>query len=169
MSWSHRSCALRATVCGRPVSRWKARSSEPDRDAQFRSLNGTAAEFLAAGDPAISVDTKKKELVGRFGQAGREWHRTGEPTQVNSHDFPQLADGQAIPYGVYDLAGNSAWVIVSLIASTTTTADLTVRCELDPADYPTKIAMTDQEKKAIPISRHDFHGGWNYAINPPVG
>lgn len=102
-------------------------TQQPDRDAQFRYLNATAAGFLAAGDLVIGVDTKRKELVGRFGQAGREWHRTGEPEQVNTHDFPQLADGKAIPYGVYDLADNSAWVSVGIDHDTSAFAVATIR------------------------------------------
>src|SRR6266576_466563 len=78
-------------------------AQHPDRDAQFRYINSRAEEFLAAGEPVISVDTKKKELVGRFGQAGREWQPTGAPEQVSTYDFPDLAAGKAIPYGVYDI------------------------------------------------------------------
>ena len=241
----------------------------PDRDAQFRYINSLAKEFLAAGDPVISVDTKKKELVGRFAQAGQEWQPTGEPVEVSTYDFPHHAEGKAIPYGVYDLADNSAWVsvgidhdtsvfaaatieawwrqmgqkkypnarrllitadgggsnghrpwlwkyelarlakatnleiivchyppgtskwnkiehrlfsqitlnwrgrpletyqtIVNLISNTTTSTGLTVRCELDPNLYPTKIKLTKQQKQSIPITRHEFHGEWNYAIRP---
>jgi hypothetical protein len=244
-------------------------SQHPDRDDQFRYINKLAKEFLAAGDPVISIDTKKKELVGRFTQAGKEWHPQGEPVDVSTYDFPSEADGKAIPYGVYDLADNSAWVsvgidhdtsvfavatiqkwwqsmgkgrypdarrifitadgggsnghrpwlwkhelarlaavtgleiivshyppgtskwnkiehrlfsritqnwrgrpletyqtIVNLIASTTTTTGLTVRCELDPSLYPTKIKLTDQQKESIPLTRHLFHGDWNYTITP---
>jgi Rhodopirellula transposase DDE domain len=244
-------------------------AQHPDRDAQFRHINGLAAEFLAAGDPVISVDTKKNEQVGRFAAAGQEWQPSGEPVEVSTYDFPNLADGKAIPYGVYDLADNSAWVsvgidhdtsvfavatiktwwrqmgqqkypnarrllitadgggsnghrpwlwkfelaklakatgleiivchyppgtskwnkiehrlfsqitrnrrgrplvtyqtIVSLIANTTTTAGLTVRCQLDPNSYPTKIKLTKQQKASIPITRNEFHGDWNYTIHP---
>jgi hypothetical protein len=244
-------------------------SQHPDRDAQFRYLNGLAAEFLAAGDPVISVDTKKKEQVGQFAQAGREWRPTGEPEAVSTYDFPNLAEGKAIPYGVYDLADDSAWVsvgidhdtsvfavatieawwrqmgqqkypnarrllitadgggsnghrpwlwkfelaklanttgleiivchyppgtskwnkiehrlfshitlnwrgrplktyqtVVNLIANTTTTTGLTVRCQLDPNSYPTNIKLTNQQKASIPITRHKFHGDWNYTIHP---
>ena len=239
----------------------------PDRDAQFRYLNTLAGQFLASGEPVISVDTKKKELVRRFSQAGAEWHPQGEPVEVSTYNFPDQADGKAIPYGVYDLTDNSAWVsvgidhdtsvfavatiekwwqqmgkdkypdarrilitadgggsnghrpwlwkfelarlaaatgmkitvchyppgtskwnkiehrlfsrithnwrgrpletyqtIVNLIAHTTTTTGLTVQCELDPNLYPTKIKLTDQQKESIPITRHDFHGNWNYII-----
>ena len=246
-------------------------SQHPDRDDQFRYINKLAKEFLAAGDPVISIDTKKKELVGRFTQAGKEWHPQGEPVDVSTYNFPSEADGKAIPYGVYDLADNSAWVsvgidhdtsvfavatiqkwwqsmgkekypdarrifitadgggsnghrpwlwkhelarlaaatrleiivshyppgtskwnkiehrlfsritqnwrgrpletyqtIVNLIASTTTATGLTVRCELDPSLYPTKIKLTDQQKESIPLTRHLFHGDWNYTIAPSI-
>jgi transposase len=241
----------------------------PDRDDQFRYINKLASEFLASGDPVISVDTKKKELVGQFSQAGKEWHPQGEPVEVSTYNFPDQADGKAIPYGVYDVTDNSAWVsvgidhdtsvfavatidtwwermgkkkypnarrifitadgggsnghrpwlwkyelaqfaartgldiivshyppgtskwnkiehrlfslitqnwrgrpietyqtIVNLIASTTTSTGLAVRCELDPNLYPTKIKLTDQQKDSIPIIRHLFHGDWNYTITP---
>ncbi len=98
----------------------------PDRDAQFRHISATAAAFLAAGDPVISVDTKKKELVGPFHQGGREWRRKGEPVEVNAYDFPYLADGKAIPYGVYDLADNSAWVSVGVTSDTAQFAVATI-------------------------------------------
>lgn len=245
-------------------------SQHPDRDGQFRYIAGEVEEFLAAGDPVISVDTKKKELVGAFARPGREWHPTGEPDEVNTYDFPHLADGKAIPYGVYDIGDDSAWVsvgvdhdtspfavatiakwwnkmgapkypdatrllitadgggsnghrpwlwkhelarlaaatglgitvahfppgtskwnkiehrlfsritlnwrgrpltsyqtIVSLIANTSTTTGLAVYAELDPAGYPTAITLTQQQKKSIPIKRHDYHGDWNYTITTP--
>jgi hypothetical protein len=242
-------------------------AQHPDRDAQFQYINEAVTVALAAGQPVISVDTKKKELVGRFAQAGQEWHRSGEPVQVSTYDFPHLADGKAIPYGVYDLGDDSAWVsvgidhdtsvfavatieqwwnqlgrdkypnattllitadgggsnghrpwlwkheiarlatttglaitiahyppgtskwnkiehrlfsaitlnwrgrplttyqtVVNLISNTTTRTGLVVRCELDPTLYPTKIKLTKQQQKAIPITRHTFHPDWNYTI-----
>jgi hypothetical protein len=245
-------------------------AAHPDRDAQFGYINTLAGQYLAAGDPVISVDTKKRELVGRFAQAGREWQPTGQPVAVSTYDFPTTAVGKAIPYGVYDLADDSAWVsvgidhdtsvfavatitewwtrmgaakyphatrllitadgggsnghrpwlwkhelaalaeatglditvchyppgtskwnkiehrlfsritlnwrgrplttfqtIVNLIANTTTTTGLTVGCALDPNPYPTKIKLTDEQKNAIPLTRHDFHPDWNYTIRPP--
>jgi hypothetical protein len=81
-----------------------------DRDAQFRYLNEQARAQLAAGQPVVSVDTKKKELVGRFANGGREWQPTGEPDQVNVHDFPDPTLGKAIPYGVDDVGANRGWV-----------------------------------------------------------
>jgi len=243
-------------------------AQHPDRDAQFRYINAAVAAALAAGEPVISVDTKKKELVGRFAQAGRDWRRSKEPLEVSTYDFPQLADGKAIPYGVYDIGDDSAWVsvgvdhdtsvfavatiekwwdqlgrdkypaattllitadgggsnghrpwlwkselarlakstgltiivahyppgtskwnkvehrlfsritgnwrgrplttyqtVVNLISNTKTRTGLVVRCELDPNIYPTKTKLTDEQKNAIPITRHDFHPDWNYTIN----
>jgi transposase len=244
-------------------------NQHPDRDDQFRYINKLAGEFLDSGDPVISVDTKKKELVGEFSQAGQEWHPQGEPVEVSTYNFPEQAEGKAIPYGVYDVADDSAWVsvginhdtavfavatiekwwenmgrkkypnarrifitadgggsnghrpwlwkyelarlatttgleiivshyppgtskwnkiehrlfsritqnwrgrpletyqtIVNLITNTTTTTGLAVRCELDPRLYPTKIKLTEQQKNSIPLTRHLFHGDWNYTIIP---
>jgi hypothetical protein len=245
-------------------------AQHPDRDLQFQYINGQVAEFLAAGDPVISVDTKKSELIGAFAQVGREWRPKGEPVEVNTYDFPTQAEGRAIPYGVYDVGDDSAWVsvgvdhdtsvfavatiqawwermgkakyaaarrllivcdgggsngsrpwlwkyelaqlaavtgleitvchfppgtskwnkvehrlfsritvnwrgrpltsyqtVVSLISNTKTATGLTVQCELDPDLYPTKIKLTDDQKAAIPLVRHDFHGEWNYTIAGP--
>ena len=244
-------------------------SKHPDRDAQFRYINGCVNKALAAGAPAISVDTKKKELVGDFRNAGREWRPKGSPEEVRVHDFviPEL--GRAAPYGVYDIAANAGWVsvgidhdtgafavnairswwklmgrerypdastllitadgggsngsrvrlwklelqkladelgltitvchlppgtskwnriehrlfsfitgnwrgkplvshqvIVQLIAATTTKTGLTVRCELDQNTYPAGIKVSDAEIEAVNLTRHDFHGEWNYTISP---
>lgn len=83
-----------------------------DRDGQFRYINDQAGEFLAAGQPVISVDAKKKELVGNHTNAGVEYQPKGEPVRVEVHDFPDPEVGKAIPYGVYDLGANNAWVSV---------------------------------------------------------
>ncbi len=244
-------------------------SNHPDRDAQFHYISDRVKEALAAGEPAISVDTKKKELVGDFKNAGREWRPQGSPEEVRVHDFviPEL--GRAAPYGVYDIAGNAGWVsvgishdtaafaanairrwwklmgherypnassllitadgggsngsrvrlwklelqkladdlsvpitvchlppgtskwnriehrlfsfitgnwrgkplvshqvIVQLIAATTTTAGLKVRCELDQNIYPAGIKVSDAELETVNLTRHDFHGEWNYTIHP---
>ncbi|MCY3752159.1 MAG: ISAzo13 family transposase [Gammaproteobacteria bacterium] len=87
-------------------------ASHPDRNAQFEHINAQAEDFLQRGQPVVSVDTKKKELVGDFKNAGREWQPKGEPEQALVHDFPQDGLGKAIPYGVYDMGGNEAWVSV---------------------------------------------------------
>jgi hypothetical protein len=86
----------------------------PDRDAQFRHINSQVKTFLRSGDPVVSVDTKKKELVGAFKNAGRRWQRRGEPDPVHVHDFPHLGRGKAIPYGTYDLARDRALVNVGV-------------------------------------------------------
>ena len=87
-------------------------TAHPDRNAQFEHINATADGFLTAGQPVVSVDTKKKELVGNFRNPGREWQPTGSPPAVLVHDFPSDAEGKAIPYGVYDMARNEGWVSV---------------------------------------------------------
>ena len=87
-------------------------TAHPDRNAQFEYINATAVRFLRRRQPVISVDTKKKELVGQFKNAGREWQPTGQPEAVLVHDFPTDACGKAIPYGVYDMTRNEAWVSV---------------------------------------------------------
>jgi len=84
----------------------------PDRDAQFRYINEQVKGHLDAADPVISVDTKKKELVGEYGNGGREWRPRGEPVKVRTHDFPDAELGKAIPYGIYDLAAGTGWVNV---------------------------------------------------------
>src|SRR5947208_358423 len=85
-----------------------------DRDGQFEHLNAQAAAFLAAGEPAVSVDAKKKELVGDFKNPGREWHPQGEAEDVRVYDFPIKGLGRATPYGVYDLGRNAGWVNVGI-------------------------------------------------------
>ena len=89
-------------------------TSHPDRNAQFEYINTSVKRFLRRGQPAISVDTKKKELVGDFKNAGREWRPKGKPEEVRSHDFLDKTLGKAIPYGVYDMANNQGWVNVGI-------------------------------------------------------
>ena len=244
-------------------------SSHPDRDAPFASISQSVSAALAEPQPVISVDTKKKELVGDFRNGGREWHPQGQPEEVRVHDFLIKELGRAVPYGIYDLAAKAGWVsvgrdhdtaafavptirrwwheighvrypgakrllitadgggsngsrvrlwkrelqglatelgldimihhlppgtskwnkiehrlfsfismnwrakplvsyrvIVDLISATTTDTGLTVRCELDANPYPKGIAVSDQEMAAINITRADFHGEWNYTIQP---
>jgi len=86
----------------------------PDRDAQFRHINETVAAAIKAGQPAISIDTKKKELIGEFKNAGREWHPAGKAPRVNTYDFPSMAKGKAIPYGVYDIGADKGFVSVGI-------------------------------------------------------
>ena len=244
----------------------------PDRDAQFRYINEQARAHQGAADPVISVDTKKKELVGEFRTAGREWRPKGQPAAVRTHDFPGDSLGKAIPYGVYDVTANAGWVnvgtdhdtaafavesirrwwkaagqagyplarrllitadaggsngyrtrtwktglaglaaetgleitvchfppgtskwnkiehrlfsaitmnwrgrpltshevVVQSIAATTTRTGLTVHAELDPGRYPDGVKVSNEQLAALPISRHPFHGDWNYTLYPTAG
>jgi hypothetical protein len=247
-------------------------AQHPDRDAQFRYINEQAAGHLAAGEPVISVDAKKKEKVGNYAGQGAEWEPEGAPVRVRDHDFPGQA-GTVTPYGVYDLAANAGWVnvgtdhdtaafavesvrrwwdaagraaypaasrllvtadaggsngyrtrawkaalaalaaqtglditvchfppgtskwnqiehrlfshismnwrgrpltshevIVNTIAATTTATGLTVRAELDTGLYPTGVKISDHQMAALPLTRHRFHGTWNYTLHPaPAG
>jgi hypothetical protein len=240
-----------------------------DRDAQFQYINTQAVGFLAANEPVISVDTKKKELVGNFKNNGREWRPKGTPEPVNVHDFIDPKLSRAVPYGVYDINNNVGWVsvgtdhdtacfavhairrwwrtmgkkrhpkakrlmitadgggsngyrvrlwkvelqklanelklpitvchlppgtskwnkiehrlfsfitinwrgkplrsyrtIVQLIAATTTDTGLKVRAELDENKYPKGVKVSDAQLAAVSLSRHSFHGDWNYTISP---
>ena len=240
-----------------------------DRDRQFHYINTQAKAFLAANEPVISVDTKKKELVGNFKNNGREWRRSGTPELVNVHDFIDPKLSRAVPYGVYDVTNNVGWVsvgtdhdtaafavnairrwwrtmgkkrhpkakrlmitadgggsngyrvrlwkvelqkladelklpitvchlppgtskwnkiehrlfsfitinwrgkplrsyrtIVQLIAATTTENGLKVRAELDENKYPKGIKVSDLQMAAVNLTRHPFHGDWNYTVSP---
>ena len=244
-------------------------AQHPDRDGQFRYLNGQAREHLDAGQPVISVDTKKKELVGEYANGGKEYRPKGRPQRVLVHDFPDPEMPKAVPYGVYDIASNEGWVsvgddgdtaafavasirawwltmgsdrypdaarllitadaggsngyrvrlwktelarlatetglqitvchyppgtskwnkiehrmfscitknwrgrpltsyrtIVELIAATTTDTGLTIRAARDEGHYPRGIKITDQQLAAVPLTPHDWHGEWNYRIQP---
>jgi hypothetical protein len=112
----------------------------PDRDAQFSYLNDQAMDHTAAGDPVISVDTKKKELVGEFKNNGREWCPKGAPTPVNVHDFKDPASGKVNPYGVYDVAADTGWVSVGIDHDTSAFAANTIRSwweNTGRSSYPT--------------------------------
>jgi len=243
--------------------------SHPDRNEQFEHVYRKVKAFQADDQPVISVDTKKKELVGPFRNGGREWQPEGTPEEVRTHDFKDPELGKVNPYGVYDLSKNEGWVnvgtdhdtsafavesirrwwthmgqerypnarsllitadsggsngarvrlwkrelqafadqsglavgvchfppgtskwnkiehrmfsyismnwrgrplvshevIVSLIASTTTTQGLTIRCALDQEIYPKGIKVSNKEMDALSLVRDDFHGEWNYTIHP---
>jgi hypothetical protein len=248
-------------------SKQKEGTAHPDRDAQFVYLNKEVGAFIKDGQPVISVDTKKKEIVGEFSNGGAEWHPAGEPTRTKTHDFVDKELGRAVPYGVYDLANDEGWVsvgdtgdtavfaveairrwwysmghprfldatkllitadaggsnghrvklwkvelaklaqetglaitvchyppgtskwnriehkmfsfismnwrgrplvsyrtIIELISATTTTKGLTIRAQADLNNYETGITVSDVELAAVPLSRHKFHGDWNYTI-----
>jgi transposase len=114
-------------------------NDHPDRDAQFRYLTGLIERFRAAGEPVISVDAKKKELIGNYAPTGRQWRPAGEPVETNTHDFPDPELGKAVPYGVYDVAGNAGWVSVGDSSDTAEFAVSTIRrwwTEVGAAAYP---------------------------------
>jgi transposase len=96
----------------------KEGKDHPDRDAQFKYINKIVKRFLKVQDPVISVDTKKKELIGNYKNPGKEWAAKGTPKEVNGHDFPDPKVPKAVPYGVYDIGNNSGWVNVGMSADT---------------------------------------------------
>lgn len=111
----------------------------PDRNAQFEHINAAITSQTKRGQPAISVDTKKKELVGRFKNGGQEWRPQGKPEKVNVHDFLDAEKGKAIPYGVYDLRHNLGWVSVGIDHDTAAFATATIKRwwrELGRKRYP---------------------------------
>jgi hypothetical protein len=96
------------------IARPKKGRITPTANAQFEHINRTVKQYQHRGQPVISVDTKKKELIGRFKNGGREWQPQGEPEEVQVHDFMDKQLGKAIPYGVYDLSENQGWVSVGI-------------------------------------------------------
>jgi len=106
-------------------------SSHPDRNAQFEHINAEVIATQAAGQPVISVDTKKKELVGNYKNGGSDYRPKGEPERVKVHDFPDKALGKAVPYGVYDPTANSAWVSVGITHDTAEFAVASIRTWLE--------------------------------------
>jgi transposase len=105
----------------------EGRSANPDRNAQFGFINATAAQRLAEGDPVISVDTKKKELIGNFRNGGREYQPKGMPVPVLVHDFITDGLGRATPYGIYDIGSNTGWVSVGTDHDTASFAVASIR------------------------------------------
>lgn len=161
LRWTSKSCAKLAkelTAQGHPVSdrtvarllreldyslQGTVKSQEgghhPDRDTQFHRINRRVRAFLKLGQPVISVDGKKKELIGEFAQRGREWRPAKIPVEVNAYDYPDLADGKAVPYGVYDLRKNSGWVAVGCDHDTAAFAVATIKHwweQQGTVDYP---------------------------------
>ncbi len=123
----------------------KEGAQHPDRDAQFRYINTTAKAAIAADQPVISVDTKKKELVGDFKNGGREWRPKGSPELVRTHDFKDPELGKAIPYGIYDLADDSGWVNVGIDHDTASFAVASIRSwweHLGVKRYPNAAVLT---------------------------
>ena len=118
-------------------------ASHPDRDAQFRHIAATTSAFQAQGQPVVSVDAKKKELVGDFKNGGREWHPEGHPEAVRVHDFPDKTLGKATPYGVFDVTANQGWVSVGTDHDTATFAGATVRRWWEQMGAPLYAGATD--------------------------
>jgi hypothetical protein len=246
-------------------------AQHPDRDAQFAHINETVSAAIGAGEPVISVDAKKRELIGDFKAVGREFEPKGRPVEVRGHDFKDKQLGHAIPYGVYDLATDEGWVsvgitsetaqfavntiiswwkhlgkaryrtartltitadsggsnnprtrlwryelqrlanaiglnirvchfppgtskwnkiehrmfsfvslnwrgkpleslevIINLIAATTTSTGLKLYARLDDQTYEPGIDVTDDQLAAVNITRHAFHGDWNYTVIPSL-
>ncbi|MGX6608623.1 ISAzo13 family transposase [Micromonosporaceae bacterium Da 78-11] len=120
------------------VFKTKEGAQHPDRDAQFGHIDASACEFLDAGDPVVSLDCKKKELVGEYANKGREYQPQGSPVRVNGHDFPAGVP-KAIPYGVYDIGADEGWVSVGVDHETSAFAVNTLRTwwnAMGKARYP---------------------------------
>jgi hypothetical protein len=122
-------------------------SSHADRNAQFEHINRRVLSLQRQGEPVVSIDTKKKELVGRFKNLGQEWEPQGQPVEVKVHDFPEKELGKAIPYGVYDLASNEGWVSVGIDHDTAQFATASIRRwwqEMGAGRFPqaTKLMIT---------------------------
>ena len=121
----------------------KEGADHPDRDAQFASINDQTRAFQQRGQPAVSVDCKKKELVGDFKNGGREWQPTGHPEEVRVHDFLDRQLGKAIPYGVYDVTANQGWVSVGVDHETAAFAVASVRHWWERMGRPTYPTATE--------------------------
>jgi transposase len=117
----------------------KEGSQHPDRDAQFRHINAKVTAAISEQRPAISIDTKKKELVGEYANGGREWRPKSDPIAVNVHDFPDKTLGKAIPYGIYDIGANNGFVNVGITKETAAFAVASIRSwwqQLGSVAYP---------------------------------
>jgi len=122
-------------------------SSEEDRDKQFEHINSKAKLFMSENEPVISVDCKKKELIGNFKNAGQEWEKCGMPQEVNVYDFIDKILGKAVPYGTYDIAQNKGWVSVGISSDTAEFSVNTIRTwwhQMGKETYPnaTKLLIT---------------------------
>jgi len=122
-----RQCLIELGYSLQANKKTKEGGDSPDRDAQFEHINNTAKEFAESNDPTISVDCKKKELVGEYKNNGQEWAQVKNPTKVNVYDFIDKTNGKASPYGVYDIKNNRGWVNVGISSDTATFAVSTIR------------------------------------------
>jgi hypothetical protein len=122
----------------------KEGSKHPDRDAQFQHINAKVLDFQADDQPVISVDTKKKELVGDFKNAGSDYRRTGCPDKVRTHDFPDKKLGKAVPHGIYDISANAGWVTVGIDHDTAEFAANSIGfwwCNMGKERYPAATSL----------------------------
>ncbi|NEW85123.1 MAG: ISAzo13 family transposase [Mariniphaga sp.] len=122
-----RQCLIELGYSLQANKKTKEGGDSPDRDAQFEHINKTAKEFAECNDPVISVDCKKKELVGEYKNNGQEWTQVNNPREVNVYDFIDKTNGKASPYGVYDIQNNRGWVNVGISSDTATFAVSTIR------------------------------------------
>jgi len=122
-----RKCLIELGYSLQANKKTKEGGDSPDRDAQFEHINNTAKEFAESNDPTISVDCKKKELVGEYKNNGQEWAQVKNPTEVNVYDFIDKTNGKASPYGVYDIKNNRGWVNVGISSDTAAFAVSTIR------------------------------------------
>src|SRR3990167_2144060 len=147
----------------------KEGKDHPDRDSQFKYINKTVKKFLRIKHPVISVDTKKKELVGNYKNAGKEWKPKSAPDEVNGHDFPDPKVPKAVPYGVYDIANNTGWVNVGMSADTAEFAVESIQYwwkKIGKKKYKKGIKVSNEEMQQLNIHKNNFHGEWNYKIKP---
>ena len=124
---SVRQCLINLGYSLQSNKKTKEGGDSPDRDAQFLHINETAKEFAKSKDPVISVDCKKKELIGEYKNNGQEWSLVKNPTEVNVYDFIDKTNGKASPYGVYDIQNNRGWVSVGVSSDTAVFAVSTIR------------------------------------------
>jgi len=122
-----RQCLMELGYSLQANKKTKEGGNSPDRDAQFEHINKTAKEFAESNDPVISVDCKKKELIGEYKNNGQEWTPTKNPIEVNVYDFIDKTNGKASPYGIYDIQNNRGWVNVGTSSDTATFAVSTIR------------------------------------------
>lgn len=122
-----RQCLMELGYSLQANKKTKEGGDSPDRDAQFEHINKTAKEFAESNDPVISVDCKKKELIGEYKNNGQEWMPTKNPIEVNVYDFIDKTNGKASPYGIYDIQNNRGWVNVGTSSDTATFAVSTIR------------------------------------------
>ena len=122
-----RQCLIKLGYSLQANKKTKEGGDSPDRDAQFEHINKTAKEFEKENDPVISVDCKKKELVGEYKNNGQEWSQVGNPTEVNVYDFIDKTNGKVSPYGIYDVQNNRGWINVGISSDTAAFAVSTIR------------------------------------------